>query len=193
MPERSSIRRVALAVLVLVLAGATGSRPGSADALRFVIQPEASEVTFKATSRLMNADGRFSRLRGHVVVDPENSATAKIVISIEAASIDTGIGIRDRHLRSVDFFDVGRFPTISFESVGVDAAGRRATVTGKLTMHGVTRDIAVPVDVQITSTALVATGEFVVNRGDYGMNYNSYLNPIGNEVRVAFTFRARAS
>ena len=48
-----------------------------------------------------------------------------------------------------------------------------------------------PIDVQITSTALVASGEFIVNRGEYGMNYNSFVNPIGNEVRVAFTFRAR--
>jgi hypothetical protein len=55
----------------------------------------------------------------------------------------------------------------------------------------VTREIAVPIDVQITSTALVASGEFIVNRGEYGMNYNSFVNPIGNEVRVAFTFRAR--
>jgi hypothetical protein len=45
--------------------------------------------------------------------------------------------------------------------------------------------------VQITNTALVASGEFIVNRGEYGISYNSFVNPIGNEVRVAFTFRAR--
>jgi hypothetical protein len=55
----------------------------------------------------------------------------------------------------------------------------------------VTRELAVPVDVQISNAALVASGEFIVNRGEYAMSYNSYLNPIGNEVRVAFTFRAR--
>ena len=53
-----------------------------------------------------------------------------------------------------------------------------------------TREIAVPIDVQITDTALVATGEFIVNRGEYAMNYNSFLNPIGNEVRVAFRCRS---
>jgi len=99
--------------------------------------------------------------------------------------------MRDNHLRSGDFLDAARFPNITFESVRVDAAGRRATVMGRLTLHGVTREIVAPVDVQITSAALVASGEFIVNRGEYGMNYNSFLNPIGNEVRAAFTFRAR--
>ena len=86
-----------------------------------------------------------------------------------------------------------RFPTITFESLRVEAAGRRATVTGRLTVRGVTREIAVPVDVAVSDVALVATGELVMNRRDYGMGYNSFVNPIGNEVRVSFTIRARAS
>src|SRR5262252_10020672 len=68
-----------------------------ADGIRYRIQPEASEVTFRATSRLMNADGRFHRVSGEVTVDPQNLATARISLSIEAASIDTGIGLRDNH------------------------------------------------------------------------------------------------
>ena len=176
---------------VLALALLVSGRDAVADPLRFRIQPEASEITFRGTSRLMNADGHFGRLSGDVVVDPAVLTGARITLTIEAASLDTGIEMRDRHLRSRDFFDVDRFPTIGFESVRIEAAGSRATVIGRLTMHGVTREVAVPVDVQITSTALVASGEFVVNRGEYAMNYNSFLNPIGNEVRVGFTFRAR--
>jgi polyisoprenoid-binding protein YceI len=176
------------ALLLLVLAG---SAPAKAESLRFRIQPEASEITFRATSRLMNAEGHFGRFSGDVVADPAGPTGARISLTIDAASLDTGIEMRDKHLRSADFFDIERFPTIAFESVRVEAAGRRATVMGRLTLHGVTREIAVPVDVQITETALVASGEFIVNRGEYAMNYNSFLNPIGNEVRVAFTFRAR--
>jgi polyisoprenoid-binding protein YceI len=176
------------ALLLLVLAG---SAPARAESLRFRIQPEASEITFRATSRLMNADGRFARFSGDVMVDPAVLAGARVSLTIDTASLDTGIEMRDNHLRSSDFFDVERFPTVAFQSVRVEAAGRRATVVGRLTLHGVTREIAVPIDVQITSAALVASGEFIVNRGEYAMNYNSFLNPIGNEVRVAFTFRAR--
>jgi polyisoprenoid-binding protein YceI len=162
----------ALALAALASIHATAAGP-----LRFRVQPEASEILFRATSRLMNAEGRFARFSGDVVVDPAALGGARILLTIEAASLDTGIAMRDNHLRSADFFDVERFPTIGFQSVRVESAGRR--------------EIEVPIDVQITSVALVASGEFVLNRGEYGMTYNSFLNPIGNEVRVAFTFRAR--
>lgn len=189
MSRPSLARRLTPTALVLVMLA--GSAPARAESLRFRIQPEASEITFRATSRLMNAEGHFGRFSGDVVADPAGPTGARINLTIDAASLETGIEMRDKHLRSADFFDIERFPTIAFQSVRVEAAGRRATVMGRLTLHGVTREIAVPVDVQITETALVASGEFIVNRGEYAMNYNSFLNPIGNEVRVAFTFRAR--
>jgi polyisoprenoid-binding protein YceI len=178
-------------VTALVLVALVLPRAAEAEPLRFRIQPEASEITFRATSRLMNAEGHFSRFSGDVVVDPAVLTTGRITLTIDTASLDTGIEMRDNHLRSSDFFDVARFPTLAFQSVRIEAAGRRATVVGRLTLHGVTREIAVPIDVQITNIALVASGEFIVNRGEYAINYNSFVNPIGNEVRVTFTFRAR--
>ena len=191
--ERSlRARRCLVGLLVLTLASAAWSAPARATPLHYRVQPEASEVTFKATSRIMNADGRFPRLSGDIVVDPKDLSTAKITLSIEAASIDTGIGMRDNHLRSEDFFDVKRFPTITFESARVQGAGQHAIVFGRLTLHGVTREVEVPVDLAVTELAIVASGELVVNRGDYGINYQSFLNPIGNTVRVVFTFRAHA-
>lgn len=177
----------------LALALAAWSGAATAEAVRFHIQSEASEVGFWATSRFLNAKGRFSRFSGDVVMDPNNPASAKVRVTIDTSSIDTGIGIRDNHLRSADFLDVQQYPTMKFESQSVEIAGRRATVTGELTIHGVTREIVVPVDVQMSETALVATGEFVVNRRDYGINYESFLLSVGNNVRVSFTFRARAS
>src|SRR5262245_627509 len=114
--------RCAILALLGLLATAAAGAP-AADPRRFVIQPEASEVSFKATSRFMNADGRFHQVTGEVVVDPGDPATARISVAIEAASIDTGIGLRDNHLRSADFFDVERFPAITFESLRVEALG----------------------------------------------------------------------
>src|SRR6266852_8887059 len=158
--------------LALALAVTGWSGMARADAVRFRIQPEASDVSFKATSRMMNADGRFQGVAGEIVVDPKDLTTAKITLSIEAASIETGIAMRDNHLRSEDFLDVKQFPKLTFESVRVEASGRRATVFGRLTLHGVAREIAVPVDVDLTGVALVATGEFVINRRDYGIIYH---------------------
>lgn len=192
MPRPSLTRPAALALLAVLVLAAAGA-PATAEPRQFRIQPEASEVTFKATSRFMNADGRFGLLSGSVVVDPADWAGASITLSIQAGSIDTGIGLRDNHLRSEDFFDVQRFPVILFESVRVEREGKRATVIGRLTMHGVTREVAVPVEVTLSEAALVASGEFTLKRTDYGITYQSFLNPIANEVRIAFTFRARAS
>ena len=108
--------RLILAPIIALVATTLVISLAMADVRRYAIQTEASELGFKATSRLMNADGRFHRFRGDVAVDPRDLATARINLSIEAASIDTGIGLRDTHLRSADFFDAERFPTITFES-----------------------------------------------------------------------------
>jgi len=178
-----------LAVALLLAAWHT---PAGADAIRFRIQPDGSEVTFRATSRLMNAEGQFHRMAGEVAVDPRDLATARVTLSIDAGSIDTGIGMRDNHLRSEDFFDVKKFPTITFESQRVEGSGRRVNVVGQLTIHGLTREIIVPVEVRVSDIALVASGELVINRRDYGIVYQSFLNPIGDDVRISFTFRARA-
>src|SRR5713226_1572646 len=173
MTDRPRNRWITATAAWIALALAAWSGAATADPLRFRVQPEASEVGFKATSRFMNATGKFSRFRGDLVVDPKDPTTAKVRVTVEAASIDTGIGMRDNHLRSVDFLDVDRFPTVTFESERVEMAGRRATVVGRLTIHGVTREIEVPVDIQMSEMALVATGQFVLHRNEYGINYSS--------------------
>ncbi|HXJ83757.1 MAG TPA: YceI family protein [Candidatus Methylomirabilis sp.] len=181
-----------IGAVLLVLACSAWHATAWANTVLFRVQPEVSEVTFRATSRLMNADGRFQRLSGQVVVDPQDLATAKVKVSIEAGSIDTGISMRDSHLRSEDFLDVRKFPTITFESQRVEGVGQRVNVVGQLTIHGVTHEIAVPINVSVSDVALVASGELVINRRDYGIVYDSFLNPVGDDVRISFTFRARA-
>ncbi len=140
----------------------------------------------------MDADGTFRRLSGEVAVDPRDARTARITLSIEAASIDTGIRLRDNHLRSAEFLDVERYPSITFESVRTDPADRRVTVMGRLTIHGVTRELTVPLEVELTETAVLARGELALRRSDFGITYQSVLNPVGDLVRVAFVFRGRA-
>ncbi|MBI4637948.1 MAG: YceI family protein [Candidatus Rokubacteria bacterium] len=213
--------RAAAAILLGAAGLGLSSQSAGAEPARFRIEPGASEITFKATSRLMNADGRFHRFSGEVVVDPDDLATARVTLVIDAASIDTDIARRDSHLRSEDFFHVERYPTITFESVRIEprrsggtpptdslrrasGVGRPAashshaglavpvTIIGRLTLRGVTREIAVPVEVRLTDGALVARGELSLKRSDYAITYQSFLNPIADVVRVAFTFRGRA-
>jgi len=176
-----------LLLVAVALAGWAGA--AWADLVRFRIQPERSEVTFQATSRLVNADGRFHRFRGEVLVDPSDLATARVTVTVEAASIDTANGRRDNHLRDEDFFHVERFPSITFESLRVEGTGRRLIVVGRLTVRGVTREMTVPVEVDVTDLALTARGEFNIRRTDYDITYQSFLNPVGDTVRIGFTFR----
>jgi polyisoprenoid-binding protein YceI len=190
-------RRASVILLLLVMTGSLlpggFARPAAAEPVRFRIQTEASQLTFQATSRLTNADGKFHRFRGEVLADPKDLATARVTLAVESASIDTNITRRDNHLRSEDFFHAERYPTITFESIRVEPAGRRLTLVGRLTVRGVTREVAVPVDVEVGDSTLVARGAFDLRRTEYGITYNSFMNPIGEVVRVAFTFRARAS
>ena len=183
---------VAVALVAALALALLAPADAVAQVVRYRVQPEASELIFFATSRLMNAEGRFTRFQGTVDADPANpTAGGKVSLKIETASIDTGIGMRDRHLRSDDFFDVERFPAITFESTRIEGTGRRLLVTGTLTIKGVAREITVPVDVGVTPAALVATGELSINRADHGITYDSMVNPVGNTVRISFAVRAR--
>jgi len=175
-------------VVALLLVGVIAG-PARADVVRFRIDPAHSALTFKATSRLVNADGRFHRFAGDVSVDPRDPTTARISITVEAASIDTANTKRDNHLRSQDFFWVERHPTIVFESLRATQQGGGALVVGRLTVRGVTREITVPTTVTVAPDELVARGEFDLKRTDYEMTYQSVLNPVGDVVHVTFVFR----
>jgi polyisoprenoid-binding protein YceI len=176
---------VVAALLVTLLAAG----PARADVVRLRIDPADSALTFHATSRVVNADGRFHRFAGTVSVDPRDPTTARVSVTVDAASIDTANAKRDNHLRSADFFWTERYPTIVFDSVSAtrDAAG--VAVLGRLTIRGVTRDIRVPATVELSPEGFVARGHFDLNRSDYDMTYQSRLNPVGDLVRVSFVFR----
>jgi polyisoprenoid-binding protein YceI len=163
--------------------------PASADVVRYRIDLARSALTFKATSRVVNADGRFHKFGGDVSVDPRDPTTARISITIEGASIDTANTKRDNHLRSPDFFWVERYPVVTFESVRAARANGGLTVVGQLTLRGVTREILVPTTVSVTADDFVAEGEFELKRSDYEITYQSVLNPVGDVVHVKFLFR----
>jgi polyisoprenoid-binding protein YceI len=87
---------------------------------------------------------------------------------------------------------VERFPAITFESVRVEGAGRRVLLVGRLTLLGVTKEVTVPVEVSVVGGRVEARGQFDIKRTDYGIRYESFMNPIGDRVRIEFAFRAQA-
>jgi len=179
---------IALAIVMLaVLPARAVAAPTT-----FAIDPAGSELGFSATSRLMNAQGRFHRFHGRVSLDRHDLTTARVTFSVETASLDTANGRRDDHLRSEDFFAAARFPTATFESDRVERTPGGLNVAGRLTIRGITRVIDLPVQVDVAEQTLRAKGEFEIQRTAFGIAYQSRLNPVGDIVRVVFNFSGRA-
>jgi polyisoprenoid-binding protein YceI len=139
-----------------------------------------SEVGFSVRHLMVSkVRGRFNGVQGEIVTaaDPlESTATA----TIDLTSIVTGDENRDNHLRSADFFDVANHPVMTWRSTGVRQQGDRYVVDGELTLHGVTRNVPLTVELNGfiespmgTRVGLSATGE--INRKDFGIEFNMPL------------------
>lgn len=99
---------------------------------------------FKATTLLFDVPGRFTRYRLDISGDPATLEALKVVVDIDARSVDTGNRSRDEHLRSPDFFNVAKFPRITFESTQARREGDIIIVHGTLNLHGVARELDLP-------------------------------------------------
>lgn len=147
-----------------------------------------SEINFTASSRLLDAHGFFGAWDADVQLDAEAFERSTVKLTIDANSINTRIDRRDAHLKSPDFFDTAKYPTITFVSKSIAKTGAAAgVITGDLTMHGVTRAVQVPVTAVFYENGRGRfRGAFTVNRKDYGITYDSKLNPIADTVDVQF-------
>jgi polyisoprenoid-binding protein YceI len=145
--------------------------------------------------------GRFTDFEGTVDVDQAKPEASKVEFTIKAASIDTNEANRDKHLRSADFFDVEKFPTITFKSTKVVSKGKdKYDVTGSFTLHGVTKEITLPVTVlgfvkdPWGNQRVGFETAITLNRKDYGLVWNKTLDGggllVGDDVDVTITVEA---
>ncbi len=154
----------------------------------YKVDPVHSEVGFKVRYLVGKTAGVYSKFSGIITLDEKDLSKSKVEVTVEAASITTHNEARDKHLRTPDFFDVEKFPTLSFKSVAVkEVAKGKLEVTGDFTMRGVTKRITVPVANLGASVhprskkAMVAfSAAFTVQRKDYGVSYG--LADAGNVV-----------
>ena len=114
--------------------------------------------------------GRFGKFTGKAQV--EGQALKSLTVEIDTTSISTEFEKLTTHLKSPDFFDVRRFPTAKFESTKIAPGTGSSQVTGKLTMHGVTKEITFPATVEIGPSGLTLKSEFSIDRTEFGMNYD---------------------
>jgi len=148
--------------------------------------------------------GRFARWSGELRYEPGNLPSSSVEVTIDAASIDTGDAQRDAHLKSADFLEVEKFPTLTFRSTRVEDLGEgRLRASGELTIHGVTR----PVELDIEQAGRVKdpwgndrvgfTARAAIDRTDFGLRWNMALETgglvVGNKVEIELEVEAVAA
>jgi polyisoprenoid-binding protein YceI len=161
------------------------------------LDPVHSVAEFKVKHMMIsNVKGKFTGVSGWITFDEADVTNSHIEATIDAASINTGDPQRDAHLKSADFFDVEKYPTLSFKSTGVKRTGDdELAVTGDLTMHGVTRPVVFNVEGPTApakdpwgNTRVGLSAVTKINRKDFGLTYNSALETggilVGEEVTI---------
>jgi len=179
------------------LAAAVLLAPSAAFAGNWNIDGAHSTAGFAVRHMMVSkAKGQFNKLSGKLALDDKDVTKSSIEATIDVASIDTNNGKRDEHLRSPDFFDAEKFPSITFKSTKVEKNGKDALkVTGDLTMHGVTKSVVL--DATLSGPATNPWGQVVrgveakakINRKDFGLTWNKTLETggvvVGDEVEIS--------
>ncbi len=168
----------------------------------FNVDKVHSESTFQVRHMMSKVSGKFDDFSGKINADRAKPSASSVEFTIKAASINTGNADRDKDLRSANFFDVEKFPEITFKSSTIVPTKKKDVydVTGELTMHGVTKHVTLPVEFngfgkdpwggERAGFSLTTT----INRKDYGINWNKALDNggvlLGEEVTININIEA---
>jgi polyisoprenoid-binding protein YceI len=185
-------RRTILAATVLCLIA-----PGLLHAAPWEFDPDHTGVHFKVRHLMVSSvRGEFEKVSGKIVYDETDVTKSTADITIDAASVNTRVAKRDADLRSPNFLDVAKYPTIVFKSKRVDKAGNGALkMTGDLTIHGVTKEVVLNVEGPTPAikdpwgnTRVGGQATTKIDRKDFGLTWNKALETggvvVGDEVEI---------
>ena len=171
--------------------------PAQSSTTPWNIDPAHSVAEFKVKHMMIsNVKGQFSKLSGTMTFDESDLKNSRVEVSAEAASIHTGDGQRDAHLKSGDFFDVEKHPSLTFKSTGIKLVrDGELSVEGDLTIHGVPRKVSFAVEGPTPpskdpwgNTRIGVAATTKINRKDYGLTWNAALETggilVGEEVAI---------
>ena len=176
--------------LVVALVSAFVLSANAADT--FKVDPVHTFVLFSVQHLgIANTYGRFNDISGMVVFDKDNPSKSSVELLVQVESLDTHNSIRDRSVKSPDFFDAKQFPTMTFKSTKVEGSGDTFKVSGDLTIHGVTKPLTV--DFKKGGEGKGVFGEmrgggethFTIRRSDFGMNFQQ--GAVGDEVNITLS------
>jgi polyisoprenoid-binding protein YceI len=185
-------RNTAVALQLLVLAGLLNLAASHAVAQTetWYLDPPHSSAQFSVRHMgISTVRGAFTKVGG-VVVDSPDLSKASVNVTIDASSVDTRVEMRDKDLRSDNFFDVAKYPTITFQSKRVEAAGAgKLKVTGDLTIHGVTKEAVLDVDGPTPpfkdpkgKSHRGVSATTTINRSEYGMTADAGM--VGDQIAI---------
>ena len=163
----------------------------------YQIDPAHSSAQFSVRHMMVtNVRGGFSRVEGTVVYDSDNPSESSVEATIDARTIKTMDEQRDAHLKSADFLDTDKYPTITFKSKKIEAAGEDEwRVTGDLTIHGATQSVVLKVESPSAevkdpfgNTRIGASASTKIKRSDFGLTWNAVLETggiaVGDELKI---------
>lgn len=194
------VKRIALLILVLAV---TALAQDGATTKPYPIDNNHSTIGFSVPilGGLSQVKGKFTDFAITLNNDEKDVTKSSVSVVIKATSVNTGIEGRDRHLRTADFFDVEKFPEITFKSERIEKKGKQFIAHGPLTMHGVTKPIALPFSITGTfknpTTNKMSVGysaTMVLNRRDFGINYSRQDSPtfVGDNITIEIELVTRA-
>ena len=163
----------------------------------YKIDPVHSEVSFKVGHLLAKVSGRFTKFEGRIQVDTADIRRSSVEVTIDATSLTTDNEARDKHLKSADFFDVAKYPTLTFKSTAVkEVAKGKLEITGDFTLHGVTKRITFPITNAGTQAGMqpgsvvagFIDGALTLNRHEFGIKFMPGI--IGETVAVSLNVEA---
>lgn len=167
----------------------------------YKIDPVHSYVGFSVRHMVISdVKGKFTDFEGTIVYDEEDITRSSVEVTIKAASINTGNDRRDEDLRSENFFEVEKYPLITFKSKKIEKRGDDYVMVGDLTMHGVTKEVAFPFKIlgkvadPWGNTRIGAEASLTLDRRDFGIVYDRALEGgglvVGNEVKIDLNIEA---
>ena len=171
--------------------------PAAAAPITYQIDTSHSVAAFSVRHLMVsNVRGELGAVTGTVVYDKDDATKSTVEATIDVKAINTRDEKRDAHLKGPDFFDVAKFPTITFKSTKVEKAGDKLKVSGELTMRGVTKPVTLDVEVPGAEVGVKAWGVLktgtsavtVVNRKEFGISFGALTDNggamVGDEVKV---------
>ncbi len=184
------IRAITVAILASFLCGVAGAQ--SPD--RATIVKEESKIEFHASSTFAKVVGEFLLWDASLQMPAGHLKDGSLELDLKSESVHTGSGLKDKEVRGKNFFNVTQYPDIHFASTGIlpDPDPAKFTMTGNLTLRGITRPVTVAVAITpLPNGNQQIEGDFTFNRRDFGMTHNMLFNKIADTIRVTIQLHVK--